>query len=66
MQPMLTGTPETVTSALVYNATGRDVTDVFVDGRHVVKDGVLQTINVNDVMKRVQEASEKIAAALSS
>lgn len=66
MQPMLTGTPETVTSALVYNATGRDVTDVFVDGRHVVKDGVLQTINVNDVMKRVQGASEKIAAALSS
>ena len=66
MQPMLTGTLETVTSALVYNATGRDVTDVFVDGRHVVKDGVLQTINVNDVMKRVQEASGKIAAALSS
>lgn len=66
MQPMLTKEPQTVTSALIYNATGRDVTDVFVDGRHVVKNGVLQTINVNDVMKRVQKASEKIAGALSS
>lgn len=66
MQPLLMGEMETVTSALVYNATGRDVTDVFVDGRHVVKNGVLQTIDIHNVMEKVQRASEKIAKALSS
>ena len=66
MQPMLLGELETVTSALIYNATGRDVTDVFVDGRHVVADGVLQTIDVKDVMEKVQKVSEKIGRALSS
>ena len=50
---------ETATSALIYNATGRDVTDVFVDGRQVVADGVLQTIDVKDVMEKVQKVSEK-------
>lgn len=66
MQPMLLGEMETVTSALIYNATGRDVTDVFVDGRQVVADRVLQTIDVKDVMEKVQKVSEKIGRALSS
>lgn len=66
MQPLLLGKQENVTSALVYNATGRDVTDVFVDGKQVVKEGKLQTVDVNDVMDKVQRASEKIAKALSS
>lgn len=66
MQPMLTGNRETVTSALVFNATGRDVTDVFVDGKQVVKNGRLLTMDVNYVMDRVQEATEKIARALFS
>ena len=66
MQPMLLGKMETVTSALIYNATGRDITDVFVDGRQVVADRVLQTIDVKDVMEKVQKVSEKIGRALSS
>ena len=61
MQPMLIGEKETVTSALVYNATGQDVTDVFVDGRHVVKNREIQTADVSVIMKKVQETSEKIA-----
>ncbi len=64
MQPLLMGERETVTSALVYNATGRDVTDVFVDGRHVVKNGKLQTVDVDKIMKKVQSALEKISRAL--
>lgn len=63
MQPLLLGKMENVTSALIYNAAGQDVTDVFVDGRHVVKDRDLQTADVDYVMKKVQEASEKIADA---
>lgn len=61
MQPILLGEPETVTSAIIYNATGQDVTDVFVDGKQVVKERVLQTVDVNDVMEKVQKASKKLA-----
>lgn len=64
MQPMLTGEKETVTSAIVYNATGQDVTDVFVDGRQVVKNRQIQTVDVSAVMKKVQKASEKIGLSL--
>ena len=53
-----------MTSALVYNATGRDVTDVFIDGRQVVKDRKLLTVDVEYIMKRVKKASDKIAASL--
>lgn len=66
MQPMVLGENETVTSAIVFNATGQDVTDVFIDGRQIVKDRWLITVDVNAVMDRVQEAAEKIARALSS
>ncbi|MDD3403568.1 MAG: amidohydrolase family protein [Hespellia sp.] len=66
MQPILLGDRETVTSAIVFNATGSDVTDVFVDGRQIVKDKCLLTIDVTNVMERVQRAAEKIAGALSS
>lgn len=66
MQPMLMGEKETVTSAIVFNATGQDVTDVFVDGRQVVRNKELLTMDVTHVMNKVQEAAEKIARALSS
>lgn len=66
MQPLRLGAQENVTSSLIYNATGQDVTDVFVNGRHVVKERTLQTVDVTYVMNKVQAASEKIAEALSS
>ena len=66
MRPLILGENETVTSAIVFNATGSDVTDVFIGGRQVVKDKQLLTIDINSVMNRVQEAAEKIARALSS
>lgn len=64
MQPLFMGKKENVTSALVYNATGQDVTDVFVDGRHVVNNRLLQTVDVNNLMEKVQKTTEKIAKAL--
>lgn len=66
MQPLIIGEQETVTSAIVFNATGSDVTDVFVDGTQVVKNRCLLTMDVTNVMNRVQMAAEKIARALSS
>lgn len=64
MQPIHLGIRETVTSCLVYNATGSDVTDVFVDGKHVVENGVLQTMDVGKLMEQVQKAADKAAAGL--
>ena len=60
MQPLFLGVCENVTSAVIYNATGRDVTDVFVSGKHVVKNGVLQTVDVQQVTAQVCKAANKI------
>ena len=64
MQPLRLGRKENVTSALVYNATGQDVTDVFVDGRQVVKNRKLLTADVEYIMKRGKKASDKITDSL--
>jgi 5-methylthioadenosine/S-adenosylhomocysteine deaminase len=53
-----------VGSSIVFGATGRDVTDVFIDGRHIVQNKKLTTIDVDDVMHRVNVISEKIGALL--
>lgn len=66
MQPMRIGPGENVTSSIIFNATGQDVTDVFVDGRHVVEHRELKTINVSELIEKVQKTSEKIAKALFS
>ena len=64
LQPLLTGKHENVTSAIVYNATGSDVTDVFVDGRQLVKNRILTGVDVPALMKIVRQAAEKIADKL--
>lgn len=64
MQPLLLGENETVTSTIIFNATGQDVTDVFVDGKYVVRNRELLTADVNYIMERVQKTAEKIACAL--
>jgi 5-methylthioadenosine/S-adenosylhomocysteine deaminase len=61
MQPLLLGDHENVTSAIVFNATGADVTDVFVDGKRLVKNGELTTTDVPALMRRVRRTIEKIA-----
>ena len=61
IQPLLAGKHENVTSALVFNATGADVTDVFVNGKRIVADGVLTTVDVPALCARVRQTAEKIA-----
>lgn len=61
MQPIRMGKNENVTSAIIFNATGQDVTDVFVNGRHVVSNGKLLTMKTEKIMNKVKAASEKIA-----
>ncbi|MDR0291098.1 MAG: amidohydrolase family protein [Treponema sp.] len=60
LQPLLLGNHENATSAIVFSATGGDVSDVFVNGKLVVKGGVLQGVDIDCLMKRVRQTAEKI------
>jgi 5-methylthioadenosine/S-adenosylhomocysteine deaminase len=64
IQPLRLGRHENVLSALVYCATGADVTDVFIGGKRIVENRVLNSIDARAVAAKVRQASEKIAAAL--
>ena len=64
LQPIRLGKYENVRSMIVYNATGQDVTDVFIDGKHIVKDRTIQTIDVNKIINKVQETSNRISESL--
>jgi 5-methylthioadenosine/S-adenosylhomocysteine deaminase len=66
LQPMLLGQRENVTSAVVFSATGADVCDVFVNGRHVVKDGVLTGVDVPALIARVRLTANKISEQLNN
>jgi 5-methylthioadenosine/S-adenosylhomocysteine deaminase len=60
LQPLLLGKNENVTSAIVFSATGSDVTDVFVNGKRLVKDGKITSVDVKAIIERVKLAAEKI------
>jgi len=60
LQPLLLGKNENVTSAVIFSATGGDVTDVFVNGKRLVKDGKLTTVDVSALINRVRQAAERI------
>ncbi len=47
-------------SLIVYAANGLDVRDVVIDGRVVVREGVLQTLDEEEVMRRARERLEKV------
>jgi len=49
-------------SALVFSATGRDVSTVIVDGRVVVRGGRAQTLNEGSVKEEALRASERVLA----
>lgn len=53
---------ENFSSNLVYNANGADVTDVFVDGRLIVRDREPVTVDREAVLDEVQGRAEKIWA----
>jgi len=65
LQPLLLGDHENaghenVTSAIVFSATGGDVTDVFVNGKRLVKNGVLTTVDISTIINKVRQTAEKI------
>jgi 5-methylthioadenosine/S-adenosylhomocysteine deaminase len=64
MQPLRIGKHENVLSALVYSATGADVTDVFIGGKRIVENRCLKSADAQAIAAKVREGSEKIAAAL--
>jgi 5-methylthioadenosine/S-adenosylhomocysteine deaminase len=47
-------------STVVYAATGADVRHVFIDGQMVVRDGLLQTADVNDILTEARLVAEEI------
>ena len=64
LQPLVMGKRENITSALVFSATGGDVSDVFVNGKRLVKDGKLTAIDISALIGRVRQAAEKIAGRM--
>ena len=64
LQPMILGKNENVTSAIIFSATGGDVSDVLVNGKRLVKDGALTGVDVPAVIAKVRRTAEKIAAKI--
>jgi 5-methylthioadenosine/S-adenosylhomocysteine deaminase len=64
LQPLIMGKHENVCSAIVFSATGGDVSDVFVNGKRLVKDGVLSGVDLPALMQRVRQTAEKIAGKI--
>ena len=53
-----------IVSHLVYSATGADVRDVIIDGKPVMQDRKLLTIDEETVLQKAQEWKDKIAGSL--
>lgn len=51
-------------SFVTFAATGADVTDVFVAGRHIVRDGVVRTLDEAEIRARVAATTQRIASEL--
>jgi 5-methylthioadenosine/S-adenosylhomocysteine deaminase len=52
-----------IVSHLVYSATGADVRDVIIDGKPIMQDRKLLTIDEETVLEKVQEWQNKIAGS---
>jgi 5-methylthioadenosine/S-adenosylhomocysteine deaminase len=51
-----------IVSHLVYSATGADVRDVIIDGRMIMENRKLLTLNEEEILKKAKEWGEKISA----
>lgn len=60
--PVLSGADFNVPAHLVFTASGRDVADVWVQGRHLVSGGEVLTVDVATVAARAQSAAEELFA----
>ena len=57
-------TPEAIYNYLVYTAHGGDVRHTLVDGRFLMRDGVLQTLDEEQVKREAQAIADRIDAFL--
>ena len=55
MNPLRIGQNNNVSSSVVYCATGMDVTDVIINGKEIVRDKELLTVDIHRLQKRMQE-----------
>jgi 5-methylthioadenosine/S-adenosylhomocysteine deaminase len=60
--PLLHGRDSNVAAHLVFSASGRDIRDVWVDGRHLVAGGLPLTFDVATVRATAQAAAEELFA----
>lgn len=51
---------ENLVTNIVFNSNGSDVTDVFVDGRHVMNDRRVTTVDVPAVLSETQSRAERV------
>jgi len=58
--PLLHGRWANAPAHLVFSSSGRDVTNVWVDGRRLVADRVVTSVDVEAVRTRAQEAAEEL------
>ena len=64
LQPIVPGSRGNIVSAIIYNVTGSDVSDVFINGRHLVKGGRLSSANVTEISAKVRQTAVKISKNL--
>jgi 5-methylthioadenosine/S-adenosylhomocysteine deaminase len=62
--PHYTYSPDTIYSHLVYSSRAADVRDVLVDGRMLLRDGTLLTLDEQQVIRQAQAIAEQINAFL--
>jgi 5-methylthioadenosine/S-adenosylhomocysteine deaminase len=58
--PILHGDDFNVAAHLVFSSAGHDVRDVWVDGRRLVRDGSVVSVDVDEVRTRAQAAAEEL------
>jgi 5-methylthioadenosine/S-adenosylhomocysteine deaminase len=56
---------ENLVTNIVFNANGSDVTDVFVDGRPIMEDRELKTVDKRAILQEAQERADRIWSRVS-
>lgn len=60
--PVLDKPKTNIVSNLIYAGSGNDVNTVIIDGKTIVKDRTIQTLDEEEVMERFQKATEDLMA----
>lgn len=65
MHPLRIDSHENIFSAILYEATGADVSDVFVKGRQVVQNGKLLTYNTEHLIRQAEDVGNRVLSHFS-